>query len=134
MLCSGVQQHGASVSARGEEDSSSHQTQPQRGGRRSNRQPERPQVQRSILAGGLSRDVSTAPPQNHPVGAFCGRVPAVSNICPFCSLIHTRNQLGCKKLNVGSFSSDGPLWLLYRGHLLKEQREAQFKSSLCFKV
>lgn len=58
---SGVQQHGAAVSAGGEEDSSPHQTQPQRGGRRQDGQSEQPEGPRSLLAAGLTRDVSSPP-------------------------------------------------------------------------
>lgn len=57
-LTPGVQQHGASVFARREADSSSNETQPEWGGGREAGQPQWPQVQRPQLAGGISRDVS----------------------------------------------------------------------------
>lgn len=71
VLCAGLQQYGASVSARGEEDASTHQAQPQRGGRGSHRQPERTQDQRSILVGGISRDVSAASPPDIRTQCLC---------------------------------------------------------------
>lgn len=82
-LCAGVQQYGASVSARGEEDSSSHQTQPQRGGRGSYRQPEWTQVQRSILAGGISRDVSSSPPWTKPPWSLVEFISCLLKMCLF---------------------------------------------------